>query len=174
MLLKTPRLTIRTIRPEDWQSIRRIWLDFNQSPYAPYDVPHFTDPEHVRQRIARWAEASQGTDHMFFAVCLQEQVIGYIAFNIRPDSHEIGYCFHSAFHGRGYARESHEALFAHLRPLGFTRFTVRTALSNAPSVALLRALGFVQTGRETVAFHQDAQGNPISFEGGVFFLDTLR
>lgn len=171
MRLKTQRLTIRPIVPEDWQSVRRIWLDFHQSPYAAYDTPHDTDEECVRQRIARWA-AVQGTAHMFFAVCLREEMIGYIAFNLRPDSHEIGYCFHSSAHGHGYASESHRALFAHLRTLGITRFTIRTALANTPSVALVRSLGFTQTGTETVSFYQDAQGAPIAFEGGVFRLDT--
>lgn len=174
MLLKTQRLTIRPIVPEDWQSVRRIWLDFHHSPYAQYDTPLNTDEEDVRRRIARWAEASHGTAHMFFAVCLQEEMIGYIVFHIRPDSHEIGYCFHSAAHGHGYASESHRALLEHLRTLGITRFTVRTALANTPSVTLLQSLGFVQTGTETVSFYQDAQGNAISFTGGIFLLDTAQ
>ena len=46
---------------------------------------------------------------MFFAICLNDTVIGYMAFNIRENGHEIGYCFHSAYRGKSYAKESHLA-----------------------------------------------------------------
>ena len=38
----------------------------------------------VRTRIAKWADANNsGTEHLFFAVCLDDTVIGYCAFNKR-------------------------------------------------------------------------------------------
>ena len=43
-----------------------------------------------------------------------------------------------------------------------------------PSVSLLHALGFRQTGTEAVSFYQDADGNDIVFDGGIFELDTNR
>ena len=106
MLLKTERLTIRHIVADDWKSIRDIWVDFNSSEYAQYDTPHITEDANVQARIAKWAAANSGTEHMFFAICLDETVIGYIAFNIRENGYEIGYCFHSAYHGKGYATEA--------------------------------------------------------------------
>lgn len=173
MFLKTERLTIRPIVEDDWGQIRKIWEDLNTSAFAQYDMPHCTDDDDVRPRIARWAKANlTGTDHMFFAVCLQDTVIGYIAFNIRENGHEIGYCFHSAYHGMGYAKESHLALFDHLRTLGITKFTAGTAINNTPSVSLLKALGFNQIGTEPVSFYKNADGNDIVFDGGIFTLDT--
>lgn len=83
MSLKTERLTIRHIVSNDWKSIRDIWIDFNASEYAQYDTPHITEDVDVQSRIAKWAAANSGTEHMFFAICLDETVIGYIAFNIR-------------------------------------------------------------------------------------------
>lgn len=115
MLLKTERLVIRHITENDWKSIQKIWEDFNDSEFAKYDRPHNTDDEEVRERIFQWAKANQGLEHMFFAVCLNNIVIGYIAFNMRKNGYEIGYCFHSDFHGKGYARESHLKLFEYLR-----------------------------------------------------------
>lgn len=168
MLLKTERLTIRPIMAEDWKSVRDIWLDFNSSAYAQYDKPHSTENEDVQPRIAKWAAANRGTAHMFFAVCLHESLIGYVAFNIRENGYEIGYCFHSAYHGNGYARESLLALFAYLRTLGITRFFAGTALRNTPSVKLLTSLGFKLIKQEKVSFYKDAAGNEIVFDGGIF------
>ena len=171
MLLKTDRLTIRHIIPDDWKYIKEIWVDFNSSALSQYDKPHNTDDEDVQRRIAKWAEANSGTEHMFFAICLYDIVIGYSAFNIRENGYEIGYCFHSAYHGKGYAKESHMALFDYLRTLGITKFTAGTAINNTPSVSLLKSLGFELTETENVSFYKDAQGNDIIFQGGIFKLN---
>ena len=168
MSLRTERLTIRHIVADDWKSIKEIWADFNASEYAQYDKPHNTDDKDVEPRIAKWAAANSGTEHMFFAICLDETVIGYVAFNIRNIGYEIGYCFHSAYHGKGYAKESMLALFDYLRTLGITNFSAGTALNNAPSVKLLTSLGFKLVEREKVSFYIDADGNDIVFDGGIF------
>jgi RimJ/RimL family protein N-acetyltransferase len=154
MVLKTDRLTIRHIVADDWKSIKEIWLDFNAAALSQYDTPHNTDDEDVRSRIAKWAAANSGIEHMFFAICLGDVIIGYSAFNIREDGYEIGYCFHSAYHGKGYAKESHIALFDYLRTLGITKFTAGTALDNIPSVALLKSLGFTLIATEKVSFYK--------------------
>lgn len=174
MLLKTDRLTVRHIVAEDWKSIKEIWVDFNAAALSQYDRPHNTDDEDVRTRTAKWAVANSGTEHMFFAVCLGDTMIGYSAFNIREDGYEIGYCFHSAYHGKGYAKESHTALFEYLRTLGITKFTAGTAINNTPSVSLLKSLGFVLIETEDVSFYKDDQGNDIVFEGGIFELNTAQ
>jgi RimJ/RimL family protein N-acetyltransferase len=170
MVLKTDRLTIRHIVADDWKSIKEIWLDFNAAAFSQYDKPHNTDDEDVRSRIAKWAAANSGIEHMFFAICLGDVIIGYSAFNIREDGYEIGYCFHSAYHGKGYAKESHIALFDYLRTLGITKFTAGTALDNIPSVALLKSLGFTLIATEKVSFYKDSEGNDIVFDGGIFEL----
>ena len=170
MLLKTERLTIRHITENDWKSIKEIWENFNTSEFAQYDMPHNIDDEDVRTRISRWAKANSGIEHMFFAICFNDTVIGYIAFNIRENGYEIGYCFHSDFHGKGYAKESHLALFDYLKGIGITRFSAGTAINNIPSVSLLKALGFKQVGTEKVSFYKDSNGNDIVFDGGIFEL----
>ena len=174
MFLETDRLAIRHIVADDWKGIKEIWVDFNANILSQYDKPHSTNDEEVRTRIAKWAEANNGTEHMFFAICLGDTIIGYSAFNIREDGYEIGYCFHSAYHGKGYAKESHIALFNYLRTLGITKFIAGTAINNVPSVSLLKSLGFVLMGREKVSFYKDAQGNDIVFEGAIFELNTVQ
>ena len=168
MSLKTERLIIRHIVADDWKSIRDIWVDFNSSEYAQYDTPHITEDANVQARIAKWAAVSSGTEHMFFAICLDETVIGYIAFNIRENGYEIGYCFHSAYHSKGYAKESMLALFDYLRIIGITKFSAGTAINNTPSVKLLTSLGFKLVEHEKVSFYKDADGNDIVFDGGIF------
>ena len=173
MQILTDRLLIRPIEAADWPAVRDIWAALAPLPMAQYDKPHNTDAENVRARVARWADFTrQDTAHMFFAVCLVDAVIGYFAFNQREHGHEVGYSFHPAHHGKGYAKEAHLALFAHMRAQGFTHFIVRTALANLPSVRLLASLGFVQTGSEKVSFYKDADGNDIFFDGGIFELNV--
>lgn len=170
MILKTERLTIRPIVADDWKDIQEIWMDFNESDLSQYDTPHITDDQDVCTRISKWAEANNGTEHLFFAICLGDTVIGYSAFNIRENGYEIGYCFHSVYHGKGYAKESHLALFDFVRDLGIKRLIAGTALNNTPSVALLKSLGFALIETEKVSFYKDADGNDIVFDGGVFEL----
>lgn len=171
MQLRTDRLLIRPIEASDWHAVRDIWAALAPLPVARYDRPHNTDPEDVRVRISRWADFTRhSTEHMFFAVCLHSTVIGYFAFNQREAGHEIGYSFHPAHHGRGYAREALSALLPRLQELGFTRFCAGTALNNKPSVHLLTDLGFRLVGTEQVSFYKDAEGRDIVFEGGLFEL----
>lgn len=171
MLLKTERLTIRYIIEEDWPSIRNLWENFNASQYSQYDHPHNTEEEDVRVRISKWARANSGHEHMFFAVCYEDIFIGYVAFNVRENGYEIGYCFHSDYHGKGYAKESISIILEYMNSLGITKFIVGTAMNNRPSVALLRALGFKLVDTERVSFYKDDQGNDIVFDGGIFELD---
>jgi len=167
MLIRTQRLSIRPIVESDWQSVQAIWNSLRDSVYAQYDKPHPTEDAQVRARVNRWAGFIDTLEHMFFAVCLQERVIGYIACNQREVGHEIGYSFHADFHGRGYAKESLQALMAHLRSLGIAKLKAGTALANVPSMALLKSLGFQLVGQEKVSFYQDDEGNDIVFDGGI-------
>ena len=171
-MITTDRLLIRHIQAADWPAVREIWALLAPRPMAQYDKPHNTAPAHVQARVTRWADfTASGTEHMFFAVCLGDAVIGYFAFNQRENSHEVGYSFHPAYHGKGYAKEALAALLSHLREMGFTRFSAGTALNNIPSMKLLTGLGFRLTGTEQVSFYKDAQGQDIVFDGGIFELE---
>ena len=169
-MITTERLTVRRVRESDWKAIRDIWIDAAKSQYAQYDRPSETDDESVRKRIRKWASCGGSTEHMFYAVCLRETVIGYAVLNLREKGYEIGYCFHSAYHGKGYARESISAILNTLAGAGIRDFSAGTALKNTPSVRLLSALGFRMTGTEKVSFYRDEQGNDIVFDGGIFEL----
>lgn len=171
-MISTDRLLIRHVQASDWPAVRDIWAALAPLPNARYDKPHPTDPESVSARVTRWAGFTrQGTEHMFFAVCLDGRMIGYFAFNQREHGHEVGYSFHPAYHGQGYAKEALSALLAHLQGLGFTRFSAGCALNNTPSMKLLTGLGFKLVGTEKVSFYKDEQGQDIVFDGGIFKLE---
>ena len=173
-MITTERLTIRPVVAEDWPAVQEIWAALAPLPMAQYDKPHDTSDANVQSRVARWARfTASGTEHMFFVPCLDGKMIGYFAFNQRERGHEVGYSFHPAYHGKGYAKEALAAILAHLRAMGFTRFSAGTALDNTPSMKLLTGLGFRLVGTEKVSFYKDADGNDIVFDGGILELEMV-
>ena len=171
MRIRTERLLLRPVEEGDWRELKAIWDSFRPSPYAQYDKPHPTEEAEVRARAARWEENGQGPAHRFFAVCLEGRMIGYVACHDRGEGvYECGYCFDAAYHRRGYAGEALEAIIDTLREEGAKSLTAGTALDNAPSVRLLKKLGFELIGTEKVSFYKDEAGKDIFFEGGIFSL----
>ena len=121
--MKTERLTIRPIEESDWQSIQKIWIDFNRSKYVIYDTYKNTDTEDVKKRIAKWEDATRnGKEHIFMVSCLKDLVIGFISLNIRMDGYEIGYGFLDQYQGKGYAKESLLAIFDYMKKQGVKKY----------------------------------------------------
>lgn len=160
MELKTDRLTIRPLREEDWADMREVFADFNASPYAAYDWPLPTGEHEARALVKQFAA------QLFFTVRLSAtgEMVGYVCFHPDGDRYDLGYCFHSAYQGRGYASEGITALLDHLaRTHPVAAFTAGTALDNIPSRKLLERLGFRLVSTETVSFD-----GAFSFQGGNF------
>ena len=167
--MNTEHLNVRYIEENDWKSIQAIWLDFKKSEYVIFDIYKETDSESVKQRVTKWAYFTHnGTEHIFFAVCLGNEVIGYVSMNMEGDGYEIGYGFLNKAHGKGYARESITAIIDYIQGMGAKRIVAGTALKNQPSVRLLESLEFKLTGTEQISFYKDSEGKDIYFEGGVF------
>lgn len=165
MEIKTERLHIRTIQADDWIHLKKIWKDFSKSEYAQYDVPHNKNDEQIKEQAIKFEEYG-----LYYAICLNDEVIGYIDFYDTGEGYDMGYCFLSQYHGKGYAKESCEALMEYHLSKGIKRFTAGTGLNNIPSVHLLQSLGFKQIGTEKVSFYKDVQGKDIYFDGGVYEL----
>lgn len=168
MEFSTARLQIRFAEESDAQALLNIWNDFGKSPYARFDKPHYTTIEDTAQMLLRFKAKRDGGEHMFFAVCLNGQMIGYFSVNRSGTWYEIGYVFHSAYQGHGYAQEALNALLDQLRTLGITLIAAGTGLENTPSVNLLKNCGFELTATEEVSFYRDENGRDIVFEGGIF------
>lgn len=166
MYIETERLWIRALEPEDWKGLQAIAADFIRSPYAIYDQPLPTQDDAIQALTKQFADSG-----MWFVVTLPDshEIIGYICFHLHKGSYDLGYCFHSAYQGKGYAYESCSALMAHLEQRGAESFTAGTALKNLPSRKLLERLGFALAGTEVVCFQKD-----MAFEGGRFVKRSWR
>ncbi|MBQ8231274.1 MAG: GNAT family N-acetyltransferase [Lachnospiraceae bacterium] len=165
MILETSRLYIRNLSETDWQEMKNIFIDFNNSQYAVYDMPLPTEDEETRALTKRFAESK-----LFFVVFLKElsDMLGYVCFHKDGDKYDLGYCFHSAYHSKGYAYESTKALIEYfVTECGATGFTAGTAINNIPSCRLLEKLGFICASTEMVSFD-----NIYSFQGGNFVLSV--
>lgn len=159
MRIITQRLLIRPFEFGDWHALRRIAAEFQASQYRYFDHEIPTDAKEI-QSVARYCAATGS----WFSVLLHGEMIGYVCFSGKEGSLDLGYGFDSSVHGRGYASESITALMEWLESTGeVAQFTAGTALENAPSMRLLKRLGFEQTGEEEVCFYE---GHP--FRGGFF------
>lgn len=78
MRLETTRLYIRRLHETDWQEMKNIFTDFNNSRYAIYDMPLPTEDKEVQSLTKRFAESN-----LFFAVFLKESrdMLGYVCFH---------------------------------------------------------------------------------------------
>ena len=106
------------------------------------------------------------------AIALREPgrpLIGHAGFHGPPgingpgaaDAVEVGYTVLPEFRGNGYATEAARALLEWARAEhGILRFIASVAPDNVPSLALVRRLGFVQTGRQW----DDEDGEELVFE----------
>lgn len=90
----------------------------------------------MKAKAKQWAEFSPKGEHLFYAVCYQDKMIGTIDFHEIDAGYECGYCFHSDYHGKGYARESLVAVLSTLLGDGSDTCIARTVLKNLPSVKL--------------------------------------
>jgi [ribosomal protein S5]-alanine N-acetyltransferase len=82
-------------------------------------------------------------------------MVGHAGFHGPPGANgleegavEVGYTVFPSFQGRGYATEAAVALLEWAEALGVRRFVASVAPSNEPSLAIVRKLGFVQTGEQ--------------------------
>lgn len=166
--IKTERLVIKRVDKNCAFALKQIWESINNTVYARYDKPHKTDDSAISDIVGRWSLYGDSFEHMFFAVYLNEKMIGFYSFNKRNTEFELGYGFHTDYHGMGYAKESLAAILKYLISCNIRRFTAGTALNNTPSVNLLKAVGFKLVKTEKVSFYKDAFGNDIFFDGGIF------
>jgi RimJ/RimL family protein N-acetyltransferase len=77
-----------------------------------------------------------------------------------PDAVEIGYTVFPAFRGRGYAQAAARELVSLARARSVARVIASVAPDNAPSLAVIRKLGFLQTGEQW----DDEDGRELVFE----------
>ena len=88
------------------------------------------------------------------AVVLEGRMIGHAGYHGPPginakqshDAIEIGYTIEEAFRGNGYATAAAGELLRMAEERGVRHFVACTSPDNEPSLAIIRRLGFLQTG----------------------------
>ena len=120
----------------------------------------------ARLRLEQLAADGSEQPWLIRAMILREErhVVGSVGFHRPPDRRgrvEIGYDVVEAERRKGYARESVGALTGWAFSTGRARFCVASVSpGNAPSLALVRSLGFHQVGEQI----DDIDGLELVFE----------
>lgn len=157
--METNRLILRPFTPADADDLYAYLSREQVVRYEPY--PSFTWEQAAEEAVRR------ADDPRFVAVVLkaENRVIGNVYFAPGEfDTWELGYVFHDAYWGRGYAAEACKALLAE----GFTSGKVRRVIAmcnpeNAASWRLMERLGMRREGhlRRNIWFFRDENGQPV-------------
>lgn len=121
----------------------------------------------LRLRLDQLARDPSLQPWLLRAMVLREptpRLVGRIGFHAAPDARgalEVGYAVEPADRRQGFALEAVRALFTWAKHNhAITHFVASVSPTNAPSLALVRKLGFVQTGSQW----DDEDGEELVFE----------
>jgi len=140
--LKTDRLLLRPFAEADTPALHSIYSNPEAMQY--WSKPPFDDIAQT-DAFVRAVLAADPATTLEFVVERQGRVIGRAGF---WQGAEIGYLFHPDHWGQGYGTEAIGAMIAHaFAEQGIERATADVDPRNAASLALLKKLGFRETGR---------------------------
>jgi RimJ/RimL family protein N-acetyltransferase len=120
----------------------------------PEGFPHEGAMRFFRLRLGQMREDERFREWCPHAVVLQGRMIGHAGYHgppgvnakQRPDAIEIGYTIEEPWRGHGYATAAAAELLRLAEERGITHYVACTAPDNEPSLAIIRKLGFEQTG----------------------------
>lgn len=156
--IDTPRLVLRRFTPQDAADLFAYLHAPTASCFFSLALATLTDAEREADK--------RSSDDTAIAVCLRDtgKLIGDLFAHPEDDTVSVGWNFHPAYGGKGYAFEAAEALFAHLFTEGAARrLYAYVEDTNTPSWKLCEKLGMRREGvfKEFITFTNDTQGNPI-------------
>jgi RimJ/RimL family protein N-acetyltransferase len=110
--LRTPRLVIRPITPDDVDDLHAYQSDPEVARYVPFE-PRTRDE--VVEKAAKFSQAlTLAGDGDFWQLAIERAdapgVIGDLYFALKGPGAEIGWAMHRDHHGRGYMTEAASAL----------------------------------------------------------------
>ena len=156
LIIRTPRLELIPIDPA---AIRRLLA--GDRPAAERVVGYALPPEFPTDddlsgflpiQLQRMEAAPDRRDWMArLMVSDSKESVGHCGFHGPPDvigRAEIGYTVFPIFRGQGFAKEAAKALTAWAFGQGEREVYASVAPHNAPSLAVVRALGFQQVGTQ--------------------------
>lgn len=140
MKLFTPRLTLRTARPDDVDAMHAVLSDPRATRWWS------TPPHETLDQTEAWLAdmMANGPDHPDFIVELNGRVIGKAGFYKMP---AVGYILHPDVWGQGLASEAVVAAIDHVfQTHDVELLTADVDPENNASIRLLERLGFFRTG----------------------------
>ena len=140
MEIVTPRLKLRSARPDDLEAMHAVLSD-------PCATRWWSTPPHESLEQTRvWLDSmiAHGPDNPDFVIERGGVVIGKAGFWKLP---EVGYILHPDHWGQGIAGEAVEAATGHVfATREIDHLTADVDPENAASIRLLERLGWVKTG----------------------------
>ena len=140
MELHTPRLILRSARPDDLEAMHAVLSDPRATRWWS------TPPHETLDQTRAWLDAMivNGPDHLDFVVELDGRVIGKAGFYVMPD---VGYILNPDCWGQGLAGEAVGAVIDHVfSTRDVDTLTADVDPENVASIRLLERLGFIRTG----------------------------
>ena len=140
-VMETERLVLRQLRAEDADALHPMYADVDANYFGSH--PATTTIEETRAAVAKraadtdwrgWAITLKGDDTAIGTVACYEKRQGKVT--------EIGYVLSRAYWGQGYVTEAVAAMIDLLFAEGQRRIFADTDPDNAPSIAVVKRLGF--------------------------------
>jgi len=170
-MVRSARLDLVSLSPLILEALldgRRGDAGAELSARLPVDWPDADVEPFLRLRLGQMVEDPEAQRWLVRALVRRHDrvMVGHAGFHgppgfggLAPGKAELGYTVFPAFRGRGYATEAALALMEWAEGRGISRFVASVGPANAPSLAIVRKLGFVQTGEQW-----DEDGLELVFE----------
>ena len=140
-VMRTKRLTLRSLRVDDAEALHPMYSDADANHYGSHPATVTLDDTVARLEKAvadtgwrAWAITLTGDDTAIGTVACYEKRQGKVT--------EIGYVLRRDHWGRGYVTEAVAAMIDLLFAEGQRRIFADTDPDNAPSIAVVKRLGF--------------------------------
>ena len=162
-MISSERLDLILLSPQAMAALvegRAAEVERELDAAIPSDWPDEHDARFLRYRMRQVERAPDTEPWLVRAVILRDPartMIGHAGFHGQPgvngkqdpEAVELGYTIFEPYRGRGFATEAAQALmdWAHAEK-EIARFVASVAPDNAPSLAIVNKLGFVQTGEQ--------------------------
>lgn len=135
----TARLMLRPFLHRDLEAFRAICLDARVC--KTYMLPEL-DEEGMQKLLDRMVALSADRDRFVVAVCLEDQLIGWINDTEMTDlTVELGWAFHPDHWGKGYATEAVAGAMEQLKKEGFSYVYAGAFAENPASIRVMQKAG---------------------------------
>jgi [ribosomal protein S5]-alanine N-acetyltransferase len=120
----------------------------------PAEFPREGERRFLELRLGQMRKDARFEDWSPFAVVIDGRMIGHAGYHgppgvntkQNPDAVEVGYTIEPEYRRRGYATAAASELIRRAQERGIRHFIACSTPDNEPSLAIIRGLGFTQTG----------------------------